>query len=151
MTSRWLVASACSLVAACGGGGSSTEPDAAPVCANLGSSTWVGTEDVTTTSGTCTSFPGLSVTFTFTQAAGSCSFQLVNSRVAGITFTGTVSGNTVTWTHDPYPYGGGTLTLDSVDATLSADLSTLSGDFKWTLAKTPSGCTGTTTFHVVRQ
>lgn len=142
---------------ACGGGGGGDDGDdddgndAGASCTNMGSSTWVGTEDVTTTSGTCTSYPGLTVTFMITQMAGSCSFELTNSRVAGITFSGTVSGNSVTWTHAPYPYGGGTLTLNSADGTLSTDAKTLTGDFKWTLAWPTSSCTGTTTFNVVKQ
>jgi hypothetical protein len=163
MTTRGLAGIACSLlVMACGssgGGGVSNGSDAGDVadvggsdtCVNLGNATWVGSEDVTTTSGTCPSYKALSVTFTIKQAAGSCSFDLTNSRVAGITFSGTVSGNSVTWTHAPYAYGGGTLTLNSATGTLSTDLTTLSGDFKWTLAQTSSACTGTTTFKVVKK
>ncbi|HVV87040.1 MAG TPA: hypothetical protein VHE35_28570 [Kofleriaceae bacterium] len=152
MTTLVRVALACSMLAVgCGSGSSSSDIDASPTCANMGSATYAGTEDVTITSGTCSSYPGLSVTFTITQSAGSCSFELLNSRVDGITFAGQIADHHVTWTHDPYAYGGGTLTLDSTDATLSEDLSALAGNFHWTLVRTPSNCVGVTTFDLARQ
>jgi len=146
---QWLPAIVASLALACGGGGSGDGPPA--TCDTMGDSTWVGTENVTTTSGSCSSFTGLSLTFTIKQAAGSCNFTLVSSRVTGITFDGTISGDGLTWTHAPYAYDFGTLTLNSTAGTLSTDQQTLTGSFTWTLAFSSSQCKGTTTFNLVKQ
>jgi hypothetical protein len=115
----------------------------------MGSASYVGTENMATTSGSCQSHSNLSVTFTIVQAAGSCAFTLQSSLVSGTTFSGTVSDNHVSWTGS-YPSASGTVTINSVSATLSTDLTTLSGSFAWTYAGN-THCTGTTTFNVVRQ
>jgi hypothetical protein len=145
----WLVIALLTTAAyGCGGGDDSVKPPA-HTCVNMGSASYVGTEDVGVTSGPCPSYSNLSVTFTIVQAAGSCAFTLQSSLVSGTTFSGTVSGSDVSWTGS-YPSASGTVTINSVDATLSADLTTLTGSFTWTYAGNTQ-CTGTTTFDVVKQ
>ncbi|MBK6900834.1 MAG: hypothetical protein IPH09_16815 [bacterium] len=139
------------VVVACGcgdddSGGIVTPPD---TCSNMGSASYEGTEDVIVTSGSCSSYSDLAVTFTIVQAAGSCDFALQNSLIPGTVFSGTVSGTDVTWSGS-YPLASGTVTIDSVDATLSADLTSLTGSFDWSYAGSTE-CTGTTTFNVMRQ
>lgn len=135
-------------VCGCGGGDDGVQPP--PVtCLNMGSASYVGTEDVSVTSGPCPNYTDLSVTFTIVQAAGSCDFTLQNSLVPGTTFPGTISDGDVAWTGS-YPSASGTVTIDSVDATLSADLTTIAGSFSWSYAGN-TNCTGVTTFNVVRQ
>jgi len=141
----WLTVAACG----CGGGASSIVTPPAGTCVNMGSASYVGTETMSTTSGSCPSYSNLSVTFTIVQAAGSCAFTLQNSRVPGTTFPGTVSDGHVSWTGS-YPSATGTVTINSVNATLSSDLKTLTGSFTWTYAGS-THCTGTTTFNVVKQ
>lgn len=118
-------------------------------CADMGTATYVGTEDVAVTSGACPTATDVDVTFTIVQAAGSCTFTLANSLVSGTVFSGTVSGNDVSWTGS-YPSASGTVTINSVDAALSADLTALSGSFDWTYQGNTQ-CTGTTTFALTRQ
>jgi hypothetical protein len=149
-TGRYLCFALALLAVAAGGCGSSSvvaPPD--DTCVNMGSATYVGTENMVTSSGPCPSNPNLAVTFTIVQAAGSCSFTLQNSLVAGTTFPGTVSGSKISWTGS-YPSASGTVTINSVDATLSSDLRTISGSFAWTYAGN-THCTGTTSFNVVKQ
>lgn len=119
-------------------------------CAQLGTASWVGTEDVAIRTGSCSQYTNLAVTFQIAQAAGGCTFSMTNSRVSGVTFAGTVRGDRVSWTAAPYAYLGGTLTLDAVDGQLSSDRRTLSGSFSWTLAG-PIACTGVTGFTVAKQ
>lgn len=138
------------LAAACGGGGG--EADAGPdSCASLGASRWVGTESVAITAGSCSPYGSLGVTLTIAQPTGSCAFTMTNSRVAGVTFAGTVRGDGVSWTAAPYAYLGGTLTLGTVTVALSADGQTLSGTFAWTLSGAAAQCQGTTTLSVARR
>jgi hypothetical protein len=111
----------------------------------------VGTEDVAVTAGTCSQYTGLSVTLTIEQASDSCAFTMTNSRVAGITFSGTVRGSAVSWTAAPYAYLGGTLTLGAVGGALSDGGQNLSGSFRWTLGGSATPCQGTTTFSVARR
>jgi hypothetical protein len=133
------------LAAGCNGGGGKEESE---TCLNMGSAVYSGTEDVNVTSGVCPSYSDLTVTFTITQAAGSCSFTLVNSRASG-SFPGTVSDDQVSWTGS-YPQSTGTVTIDSVSATVSGDLATLSGAFTWSYAGATT-CAGTTSFSLTRQ
>jgi hypothetical protein len=138
-------------VCGCGGGGGKPGSVGPPVgtCVNMGSASYVGTEDVAIASGLCPSYSNLGVTFTIVQAAGSCAFTLQSSLVAGTTFPGTVSGSDVSWTGS-YPSASGTVTINSVNAVLSADLRTITGSFAWTYAGN-THCTGTTSFNVVKQ
>ena len=115
----------------------------------MGSASYVGTENVTIASGPCPSYSNLGVTFTIVQAAGSCNFTLQSSLIQGTTFPGTVSGRNVAWTGS-YPSASGTVTINSVNAALSEDLTTIIGSFTWTYAGN-TNCTGTTTFNVVKQ
>jgi hypothetical protein len=83
------------------------------------------------------------------QAPGSCAFALQSSLVPGTTFPGTVSGSDVSWTGS-YPSASGTVTVNSVNSALSADLTTLTGSFAWTYAGRTQ-CTGTTSFNLVKR
>jgi hypothetical protein len=147
---RWFMA-ALLVVAACACGCGSSDvvkpPDGS--CVNMGTATYAGTEDMITSSGACPNYPGLAVTFSIVQAAGSCDFTLQSSRISGKTFSGTVSGSNISWTGS-YPSASGTVTFTGVNAVLSANLDTLSGSFNWSYAGNTS-CTGTTTFHLVKQ
>jgi hypothetical protein len=146
----WLVLALLTSVAyGCGGGSKGTVAPPVDTCANMGTASYVGTEDVNNASGPCPSYSDLSVTFTIVQEAGSCAFTLQSSRISGTTFHGTVSENNVSWTGS-YPSASGTVNIDSVSAVLSADLTVLSGSFAWTYAGN-THCTGTTTFHLVKQ
>jgi hypothetical protein len=146
---RWFVM-ALLAISVCGcGGGSDSEGPPPDTCVNMGSASYVGMENVGINSGPCPSYSNLAVTFTIVQAAGSCDFTLQSSLVSGTTFSGTVSGSNVAWTGS-YPSASGTVTINSVNAALSADLTTLTGSFAWTYAGN-TNCTGTTTFNVVRQ
>lgn len=147
---RWLVVVLLTtVVCGCGGGGSESVDPPPVTCMNMGTANYVGTEDVAVTSGACPSHSGLSVTFSIVQAAGSCDFTMQSSLIQGSTFYGTVSGSDVTWTGS-YPSASGTVTIEGVDATLSADLTTLTGSFDWSYAGYTQ-CIGTTTFNVVKQ
>lgn len=137
------------VVAGCGGDDKDPATPGPGTCVNMGSATYSGTEDVVVDSGPCPGYTDLALTFTIVQAAGSCDFTLQNSLVTGHTFQGTVSGSDVSWTGS-YPSASGTVTIDSVDAQLSADLTALTGSFTWTYAGNTS-CTGTTSFDLVRQ
>ncbi len=145
------------LVAGCGDSAASTtdgsvdSPDSSAACSSLGSASWVGTENVVVTAGTCSSYSDLSVTFTITQQPGTCLFTLTNSRASGVTFNGLIRGDQVSWTTAPYPYLGATLTLLSVSATVSSDVRSLTGSFTWSLTGTTLNCTGTTSFNLTRQ
>jgi hypothetical protein len=147
---RWLVMALLAISACgCGGGGDSAGPPP-DTCVNMGSASYVGTENVGINSGPCPSYSNLAVTFTIVQAAGSCDFTLQSSLVpVGSIFSGTVSGSNISWTGS-YPSASGTVTINSVNAALSADLTTLTGSFTWTYAGN-TNCIGTTTFNVVKQ
>jgi hypothetical protein len=147
---RWLVM-ALLAISACGcGGGGGDDQHPPSTCLNMGNSSYVGTENVSISSGACPSYTDLSVTFTVVQAAGSCDFTLQSSRVpVGTTFPGTVSGSNLSWTGS-YPSASGTVTITGVNAALSTDLRTITGSFTWTYAGN-ANCTGTTSFNVVRQ
>jgi hypothetical protein len=145
----FVVALLTTAVCGCGGHDNGSAGPPAVTCVNMGSATYVGTEDVATTSGSCPGYSDLSVTFTIVQAAGSCAFTLQSSRVPGTIFPGTVSGSNVSWTGS-YPSASGTVTINSVNASLSDDLTTLTGSFDWTYSGN-THCTGTTTFNVVKQ
>lgn len=142
-------------VIGCGCGGDDDSDNGSPppvTCANLGHATYVGTEDVTVTSGICPSYTDLDVTFTIAQDADACTFTLQSSLLPlGTTFNGTVSGNEVSWTGS-YPQATGTVTITSVDAqyVATATDTTLVGSFDWSYAGTAQ-CTGTTSFDLARQ
>ena len=148
---HWWFVMALLITAACGCGCGSSSVVAPPAgtCVNIGNAIYVGTEDMTTTTGACPNYPNLSVTFTVAQAAGSCNFPVQSSRIPGSTFSGTLSDSSVSWTGS-YPSASGTVTINSVTAALSDSLKTLSGSFTWTYAGN-THCTGTTTFHAVKQ
>jgi hypothetical protein len=138
------------VVCGCGGDDSKSVDPPPDTCLNMGNASYVGTEDVVVSSGICPSYSDLSVTFTIEQEAGSCDFTLQSSRNDPETiFPGTISGGDVSWTGS-YPSATGTVTINSVDAVLSEDLTTLTGSFTWTYAGNTQ-CTGTTTFDTVRQ
>jgi hypothetical protein len=137
-------------VVACGCGSSSSIIAPPPgTCVNMGNATYVGTESMTTATGSCQNYPNLSVTFTIQQKPDSCNFYLQSSRIPGSTFPGTVSGSHISWTGS-YPSATGTVTINSVTAVLSDSLRTLTGSFTWTYAGN-THCTGTTTFSAVKQ
>lgn len=149
----WLVIGMLTIAAyGCGGDDDDSGNDGPPIvtCVNMGNASYVGTEDVVVASGICPSSSDLAVTFTIEQAAGSCDFTLVSSLLPqGTIFHGTVSGSGVSWTGS-YPSASGTVTITSVDATLSADLEALTGSFDWSYAGNVQ-CTGTTTFDLAKQ
>ena len=135
----------------CGKKSSGSKSVTPPVhtCVNMGTATYVGTENVAVTSGACPNYTDLSVTFTIVQTAGSCDFTLQSTRIPGTTSHGTVTDSTITWTGS-YPQATGTVTINSATAALTSNLTNLNGNFTWTYAGNTS-CTGTTTFHVVKQ
>jgi len=94
---------------------------------------------------------------TITQSPStSCSFTVTNNLVGGITYYGTISGDTLSWLPypNPYSYGGGFLDVTGVNVTFTpAQGSTpaaLAGDFEWywaTCATCSAHCTGTTSLQ----
>lgn len=63
------------------------------------------------------------------------------------TFSGTVSGNSLSWTGS-YPEDGGTTTIDSLTGNLSG--STISGTSSWSWTDGAFSCSGTTTWTGTR-
>ena len=142
---HWWIAVALLTVAACGCGSSTVTQPKTTSCINVGMAAYSGTEDVAVLSGSCPSSTGVGVVFNIVQASGSCAFTLVNSRVSGVTFSGTASSDsTITWTGS-YPYSTGTVTITGVSAALSDSLRTLKGYWTWTYSGNTQ-CTGKTTF-----
>ncbi len=71
------------------------------------------------------------------------------------TFSGTISGNSVSWTgsYDD-TYNGGTTTINSLTATIASDCRSMSGRMSWTWKDDPrssnDSCSGTTEFDGIR-
>lgn len=76
-------------------------------------------------------------TYTFHQSAGSCSVNVDAPK--GDPCSGSISGNTVEWACSQYTLDGETVTPNTARATISTDLSTLSGSFAWTAGSCTSG------------
>jgi hypothetical protein len=101
------------------------------------------------------SFDNLPTQLTVTQTPSTaCAITMTNSNVPGVTYYGTISGNTLTWYSSPTPHpgSGGYVTLGSDNVTITpaqgSSPTSLNGSFQWTWAKTATSsayCSGTTT------
>ena len=131
------------LFAACstGGGGGDGDPD--PPIADI-SGTWSITE--TMGSNTCGEVPGSQNTYSITVTVSGNSVTVVTP--AG-TFTGTIDGDQLEWTGS-YPDDGGTTTINSMDLTVSANGSSVSGTTSWSWTDGTESCSGTTTVNGTR-
>ena len=137
-------------VAGCGGG----DDDAPGLQTPIGDVTgaWTIAEaDITSTEPACASPPAgtnpvESYSLTFTQTGNTLAVSDGTNS-----FTGTISGSTVSWTGSfPDNGGAGTTTINSLSATVDPGCNTLSaGTMNWTYVEpAPSTftCTATTTF-----
>ena len=156
----WLIAVLlAAVVAGCGGGGGGSAAPAAPAAAAapIGdvSGTWSITEsDMTADQPQCTPAGGnplANYPLTVAQATPTTNAITVtdaaNSSPA-TDFSGTIKGSALTWSGS-FPERGGTTTYNSVNLTVGADCTTLSGTTNWTYVQDPAAatfsCTGTTT------
>ena len=81
--------------------------------------------------------PSSTATFTFRPVLTMLWANFVQGKKVDVTLAGAGAAS-------------GTVTINSVTAALSDSLKTLSGSFTWTYAGN-THCTGTTTFHAVKQ
>lgn len=125
------------IVAACGGGGGgSSNPQApkAPI-ADL-SGTWEITESGTST---CVGLQTYTDAYTITVVQNGNDLTITTPDG---TVTGTIDGNSVSWS-GRYPKNGGTTTVVSVNITVSVDGDTLSGSASWSWTNGTESCSGT--------
>ena len=155
----WLIAVLlAAVVAGCGGGGGGGAAPAAPVAAAapIGdvSGTWSITESAIIADQLQCAPPGnplanyaLTVAQTTPTTNAITVTDAANSSPA-TDFSGTIKGSALTWSGS-FPERGGTTTYNSVNLTVGADCTTLSGTTNWTYVQDPAvatfSCTGTTT------
>ncbi len=137
--SLWVCAaiSAALLATGCGGGGE----DSIVVPASVGG-TWSITETGTTND--CGDPVDPPYAITVTQNGSS-----VTVTTPAGTFSGTVSGSSLSWSGS-YPDNGGTNTINSLTATIAALGVSLSGSSSWSWTDGVTSCSGTTSFTGTR-
>jgi hypothetical protein len=142
------IALAISLVSCGGGGGGDggSAPPAAPIGNIAG--TWTITETAKTANNTLCQPPASPLeVFNLTVAQNGNSVTVTDAQ--NNVFTGTISGNALSWTGS-YPDGAGTTTLNPMSSTIDASCNSLSGTATWTYAEIGFSCSGTTTFTGTR-
>ena len=136
-----LLLSAAIFITNCGGGGgdkeSSTPAPAPTTCANV-AGTWNTVEQV---DGTACGEGNFTENNTYNVAQNGCNLTVTDG--SGNTFTGSINGNSGTWSGS-FPEDGGTTTINSLSLTVSADGNSFSGSSSWTWVGTNSSCSGTT-------
>jgi hypothetical protein len=137
------------------------QTSAATNCVNI-AGVYAGTESDAGHTTCSASFDNLAVQLTFAQTpATACAFTMTNGLVPGVTYYGTISGNSLTWYSSPTPHAGsgGYVTLTAVNVTFTpaqgSSPASIGGSFGWTWARSATAsafCSGTTTFsNLVRQ
>ena len=81
-------------------------------------------------------------------ASVSQSGSSITLTTSGLTFSGTLNGNQLTWSGS-YPEDGGTTTVN-MTATIASSEDSLSGSSTWSWSDGVDSCTGTTTFTGVK-
>jgi hypothetical protein len=125
----------------CGGGGDGDSDDGG-TCANA-AGTWEMTERVDATDcgdGTYTQHR----TYTVTQSG--CTITVVPSDHPNLSFSGSMSGNQISWSGS-WPEDGGTTTAN-ISATINGD--SISGSFSWSWTDGTDSCNGTTRINGTR-
>jgi hypothetical protein len=88
-------------------------------------------------------------TYKITQSG--CAITVaVTGPVAGVTFTGTISGTHLSWAGS-FPDGSGTTTITGMDLTLSDDKKSVSGTASWTWTGSGTSCSGTTSVTATKE
>lgn len=127
----------------CGGGGSSSSgappsPPAAPIGDLSGD--WLIDDTSTSSDPQCNEVTQSTVTISQT---GNVTDQFGN------VFSGTISGNTISWSGS-YPDGAGITTIQSLSATVAADCNSLDGNSTWSYTEPGFSCSGTSVFTGTR-
>lgn len=125
----------------CGGGGGGSSTPACTTCSNV-AGTWSTTETVHASScggGTTTEYN------TYTVSQNVCALTVTTS---GLTFSGQICGNAISWSGS-YPENGGTTAITSSSYTLSGN--TFTGTANWTWTGTSSSCSGYTDVTATKQ
>ncbi len=133
-----LVLSACGGGGGGGGGGGNTTP----IGVITGLWTVSETSDESACGGSSAAFSSYAL-----NATNQSGNSLTVTNPSG-TFTGNISGSTLTW-NGSYPEDGGTTTA-SMTATLDASCNSLSGSATWSWTNGASSCSGTSTFTATR-
>ncbi len=124
------------------GGGVEDDTQEAPIGNIAG--TWTISETADSSDPTCSG--NTSYDLVVAQSGNNLTVTDPNGNV----FTGTISGNSGSWTGS-YPDDGGTTTINSLTATIASDCRSMSGNSKWSWTDGNSSCSGTTRFNGVRQ
>jgi hypothetical protein len=110
---------------------------------------FAGTWSITTTNNanTCGDPTGVPESFNITVTQTGSSITVVTDLPGVGPFSGTVSGNSVSWSGS-YPESGGTTTITSLTATVSGN--SLSGSSNWSWTDGIDSCSGSDTFTGTR-
>ena len=136
----WAVSLILVLVTSCGG--SQALVDAAVDLAGI----WTITETVESTTPPCDEMVGIVTTITLEIIQNGNDLTMTVEEEGGTTFTGTISGNTVTWSGNAFAEGG-TMNM-SADATATEN--NLSGTISWQWSSGEVTCSGTSTITGTR-
>jgi hypothetical protein len=126
-------------VVSCGGGGGGDSTPVCTTCSNI-AGTWSTLPNHETVHASNCGDGTYTEGNTYTVTQNGCSLTVVPTG-SGLTFTGQICNNTLSWSGS-YPDQGGTTTITSSSYTFSGN--TFAGTANWTWSGSGSSCTGYT-------
>lgn len=114
-----------------GGGGTATSEPIGDI-----NGQWAINETISSSTAACTGTDSYSI-----QVAQDGNAVTVSAPAGS--FDGSINGNTLSWTGS-YPEDGGTVTINSLTATVAADCNSFTAESSWTWTDGVNSCTGTT-------
>jgi hypothetical protein len=129
------------ILSACGGGGGGGAPLETPIGDVSGN--WRINDTSTSTNSACNEVTQSTLTFSQSGNTGTVTDQFGN------VFTGTISGNTISWSGS-YPDAPGTTTINSLSGTIAPSCNSLNGTSTWSYVETGFSCSGTSVFTGTR-
>lgn len=112
------------------------------------SGAWAITETVKSASGVCAESIGSSSSYTVNVSQNGSSLTVTVSTLPGQSFSGSLSGSTLSWTGSYAEPSGGTSTITSMSLTVSGN--SLSGNSNWSWSGSGESCTGASSFTGTR-